>query len=326
MRVAAFLEPGRSLEDGIEEVRLAEELGYDSVWVTHIAAREPLQLLNLYAHHTERIGLGTGVVTLALRHPALLAMEAATVDEMAGGRVRLGIGVGHRLTIEGWYGMKLHDPVGAITEYTRILRQIFDKDGVTFEGEHYTARFGFLGYGARRGLPVLWAALGPRMLRAATEYADGVVLWMCSPSHIQTTIRPAIDAGLAEVGRSPDEFEVIAAVPAAVTEDLESAHEAFRAQVFPYLNLPFYRKEVAAAHPQALATFDERLAVGDMIGAFAAIGPDVVDDFAGIGDRSAVRNKLQEYRDAGVTLPAVAPLPRGPGWVLGDVLRAAAPD
>src|SRR3954465_4746166 len=115
-RVAASLDPGRSLDEAVERVRLAESLGYDSAWVTHIASREPMQVLGHYGHATSRIGLGTGVVPFALRHPALLGMEAATLDEVTGGRLRLGIGVSHRVTIEGWYGLSLDDPVGRIVE------------------------------------------------------------------------------------------------------------------------------------------------------------------------------------------------------------------
>src|SRR6266516_3707016 len=137
MRTACFLEPGRSLGGGVERVRLAESLGYDSVWVTHIAGREPLQLLNHYAHHTERIRFGTGVVPIFLRHPALLAQESATLDEVSGGRFSLGIGTSHKITVEGWYGYTLDDPVGRMREYTTILRQIFTGGGASFEGRHY---------------------------------------------------------------------------------------------------------------------------------------------------------------------------------------------
>jgi alkanesulfonate monooxygenase SsuD/methylene tetrahydromethanopterin reductase-like flavin-dependent oxidoreductase (luciferase family) len=324
MRLAAFLDPGRSLEEATERVRLAESLGYDSAWVTHIASREPLQVLGHYAHATTRIGLGTGVVPFMLRHPALLGMEAATLDEISGGRLRLGIGVSHKVTIEGWYGLTLDDPVGRTSEYTRILRQVFQQDGGEFEGRHYVSRFGFLGYGARRDLPILWAAMGPRMLRAAAELADGIVLWMCSPRHIRETIRPVLDAALAEHGRPPEEFEVVAAVPSAVTEDLDAARGAFRSQAFPYLNLPFYRKEVAAVHPDALATFDHKMAGGDMPGALAAMDDRFVDEYAGVGSAAAVRAKVEEYRAAGVTLPALGVLGRRVGaGVVEATLEAA---
>ena len=312
-RIAAFLDAGRSLDGAIERVRLAESLGYDSVWVTHIARREPLQVLGHYAHATDRLGLGTGVVPMMLRHPALLGQEAATLDEVSGGRLRLGIGVSHKVTIEDWYGMMLDDPVGRISEYTKVLRQIFTAGGGIFEGKHYTSRFSFIGYEARRDLRILWAAMGPRMLRAATELADGIVLWMCSPSHIRDTIRPAVEKGLEAAGRSADDFEVVAAVPVALTENAEAAREAFRQQAFPYLNLPFYRKEIARAHPEALDVFDERMAAGDMAGALGALGPEFVDDYAGIGGADALRVKIEDYRSAGVTLPAVGPLPRREG-------------
>ncbi len=324
VRLAAFLDAGRSLEEATERVRLAESLGYDSVWTTQIASREPLQVLNHYGHATERIGLGTGVVPFMLRHPALLGMEAATLDEISGGRLRLGIGVSHKITIEGWYGLTLDDPVGRISECTRILREIFQKDGGSFEGRHYVSRFGFLGYGARKDLPILWAAMGPKMLRAAAELADGIVLWMCSPRHIRETIRPILDAALAEHGRKPEEFEVVAAVPAAVTEDLDAARDAFRSQAFPYLNLPFYRKEVGAVHPDALAGFDEKMAAGDMAGALGSLEERFVDEYAGIGSADAVRAKVEEYRAAGVTLPALGPMGRRAGsGVMERTLEAA---
>ena len=326
MRIAAFVTPGRSLPEAVDRVRLADALGYDSVWVTHIASREPLQVLNHYAHATERIGLGTGVVPMALRHPALLAMEAATLDEIAGGRLRLGIGVSHKVTVEGWYGLALDDPVGRISEYTRILRMILADGGGELEGEHYVSRFSLMGYRARPGLEIRWAAMGPRMLRAAARHADGIVLWMCSPGHIRHTIRPILDEALAEAGRSSEGFEVVAAVPVAVTDNPDAARDAFRQQAFPYLNLPFYRKEIRQAHPDALAAFDERLAAGDAAQALSAIDGSMVDDFAGIGDADTVRAKVEEYRSAGVTLPAVGPLPRREGSAgVEATLEAAAP-
>ena len=324
-RVAAFVDAGKSLDEAVERVRLAESLGYDSAWVTHIATREPLQVLGHYAHATSGIGLGTGVVPFALRHPALLAMEAATLDEVSGGRLRLGIGVSHKLTIEGWYGLTIDDPVGRIVEVTTILRSLFTTGTSAVMGDHYSSNFSFVRYQARADLPILWAAMGPKMLRAAAEHADGIVLWMCSPSHVRNTIRPAIDQALAEFGRSPEEFEIVAAVPAAVTDDVEGAREAFRTQAFPYLNLPFYRKEIAQAHPEALGSFDERMKSGDVPAAMAAIDADFIGDFAGIGDSDAVRTKLTDYRDAGVTLPAIGVIGKRADGEVEATLETAAP-
>jgi 5,10-methylenetetrahydromethanopterin reductase len=304
-RLACSLEPGRSLDQAVERVRLAESLGYDSVWVSHIAAREPLQVLGHYARHTERIGLGTGVIPISVRHTALLAMEAATLDEVSGGRLRLGIGISHRMTMEGWYGLSIDDPVGRMREYGTIVRDLLEHDRAELEGTHYTARFGFLGYSSpRRGIPILFAALAPRMIRLAAEMADGIVLWMCNPRYIREMVRPVLDQALAERDRDPATFEVKASIPLSLTEDVEAARDAFRSRAFPYAQLPFYRKAIAAGgHQDDLREFDEGRGLSDAF----------VDDYAGIGDATALKAKIEEYRDAGVTLPSVGPLGRHPG-------------
>jgi alkanesulfonate monooxygenase SsuD/methylene tetrahydromethanopterin reductase-like flavin-dependent oxidoreductase (luciferase family) len=313
MRTACFLEPGRSLDEGAERVKIAESLGYESVWLTHIAAREPLHVINHYAHHTTVIGFGTGVTPIFLRHPALLAQEAATVDEVTGGRLSLGIGTSHKITVEGWYGLSLDDPVGRMREYTTIMRQIFTNGGASFTGDHYTANFAFMRYRGRSDLKIYWAAMGPRMLRAAAELADGIVLWMCSPRHIRTTIRPVLEKALADRGRSLDDFDVVAAVPLAITENVDGGRDAFRTAALPYLQLPFYRKEVEQAHPHVLKAFDTRLAAGDLPGARDALTAEFVDDYVGVGDAETIRRTLAAYRDAGVTLPAVGGLPSHDG-------------
>ncbi|MFN2545063.1 MAG: LLM class flavin-dependent oxidoreductase [Actinomycetota bacterium] len=326
MRTACFLEPGRSLDQALERAQLAESLGFESAWLTHIASREPLQVINHLAHGTERIGFGTAVTPIFLRHPALMAQEAATLDEVTGGRLSLGIGTSHKITIEGWYGLTLDDPVGRMREYTTILRQLFTQGGASVEGRHHTARFGFLGYRARPALRIYWAAMGPRMLEAAAELADGVVLWMCSPRHIASTIRPALEKALADHGRPVEEFDIVAAVPCSVTDDPDAGRDAFRTAAVPYLQLPFYRKEVEQVHPGVLRAFDDRLAAGDLPGAMRALPDQFVEDFAGVGSAEAVQRKIGDYRDAGVTLPAISGLPKheGSGGVEA-VLEAAAP-
>ena len=303
-RVACFLEPGRSLQDGIERVRRAEALGYDSVWVSHIAAREPLQVLAAYASATSTIGLGTGVVPIALRHPGLLAMEAATLDEASGGRLSLGVGVSHRSIVEGWYGLSLDDPLGRMREHATVVRSLWREGSVDHEGTHVTARFSFMGLRPRPDIRLLFAALAPGMLRLAAELADGVVLWMCSPAYIREVVRPLLDENLAAHGRDPATFEVVASVPLAITENPDAARDAFRRQAMPYTQLPFYRRAIAAGgHEDALRASDagEPLPVA------------FVDEMAAAGDAEALRAKIEEYRAAGVTLPAVGPLPRHEG-------------
>jgi F420-dependent oxidoreductase-like protein len=314
-RLACFIEPGRSLEEGANRAALAESLGYESVWATHTVAREPLQVLAAYAGKTDRIGLGTAVVPAPIRHPLATAMEAATLDEASGGRLRLGIGISHRSLIEGWYGLTFDKPLGRMREYATILRTVLNEGAVHFEGDHYTARFAFMGFQPRKEIKLIFAALAPGMLRLAAELADGVVLWMCSPRYIRDTIRPTIEEALAKHGRDPATFDIISAVPSALTENLASARDAFRKIARPYSQLPFYRRVIeAGGHADALAAAD----VGEPL-------PDAfVDTMAGAGDAEAIRSKIEEYRDAGVTLPAVSPLPRHDGAAgVEETLKAA---
>src|SRR3712207_1300490 len=112
MGVGSFVSVGRSLEQAVGRVRLAEELGYESVFITHINARDSLTVLAHYASQTERVKLGTGVIPIYTRVPANMAQTAATVDEISGGRLALGLGLPHRSSCQGWFGPAVHKPAG----------------------------------------------------------------------------------------------------------------------------------------------------------------------------------------------------------------------
>src|SRR5437879_1825865 len=124
MARACFISTGRSLEQAIERVKLAEQLGYDAVYVTHIAGRESLTVVTAYALATSRIRVGTGVVPIYTRTPATMAQTAATIDELSGGRLTLGLGVSHRPVVESWHGQRIDRPVAEMREYVAIVRAI----------------------------------------------------------------------------------------------------------------------------------------------------------------------------------------------------------
>lgn len=303
-RLACFMDASRSLSEAADRAAVAESLGYESVWTTHTVLRDPLQTLAAYAARTERIGLGTGVMPLVSRHPIAAAMEAATLDEASGGRFTFGMGISHRPLVEDWYGETFDKPLGRMREYATIVRTLLDQGAVHHEGEHYSARFTFIGYKPRVGMKIVFAALAPGMLRLAAELADGVVLWMCSPTYIRETIRPTIDEALSKKGRDPSYFDVIAAVPSSLTENVDGARDAFRRAAQPYPHLPFYRRVIEeGGHADALKAAD----AGEPLPA------SFVDAMAGLGDADTIRAKIEEYRDAGVTLPAVGPVPRHDG-------------
>ncbi len=307
-RLAAFVTPGRSLDQAIERVLVAERLGYEAVFDTHIASRDGLMTLAAYAQATSRIKLGTGVLPCFPRHPVSLAIEAATLDEMSGGRLILGIGPSHQITMETWYGIEMRKPLTRMKEYVSILRQIFTTGSAQLSGEFYRVSFAFMGYEARKDLPIMVSALAPNMLTWAGEATEGTILWGCLPTYIRQTVTPTIGAA----GRDAD---VVAAIPTSLTTNVEAAYEAFRKEFFTYMMLPFYRRAIAGAGYEAeIDAFDRANASGDRAGALAAMSDRMLAEFTAFGDADTIRAKYKEYRDAGVTLPGVGVLTSGDGF------------
>lgn len=314
-RLACFISPGRSLQSAIERARLAERLGYEAVFTTQTTTRDGLMTLAAYAPHTSTIKLGTGVLPALPRHPVALAIEAATLDEISGGRLVLGIGPSHKLTMENWYGLSMARPFSQIKEIVHVLRSIFTTDGCEFEGDFYRVQFGFIGYGARKDLPIMISALAPNMLRFCAEACDGTILWSCMPSYIREVVAPTIRGAAEAAGRDPGAVEIVAAVPCAVTDNVAAARDAFRREFFPYMTLPFYRRVIAGAgFADEIGAFDKAQSSGDFPGALATISDRMLEHFAAIGSPEAVRAKIAEYREAGATLPAVGPFNAGEGF------------
>lgn len=305
-RLAAFVTPGRSLDEAIDRVLVAERLGYEAVFDNHIATRDGLMLLAAYAQATSRIKLGTGVLPCFPRHPVSLAIEAATLDEMSGGRLILGIGPSHQITMETWYGIPMTKPLTRMKEYVDILRQIFTKGSAQLSGEFYSTAYAFMGYEARKDLPIYVSALAPNMLRWSGEATDGNILWGCLPTYIRETVTPTMREGAKAAGRDPASVEILAAVPTALTTNVEAAYDAFRADFFTYMMLPFYRRAIAGAgYGEEIEAFDKANAAGDRNGALAAMSDKMLAEFTAIGDAETIRAKLDEYRAAGVTLPGI---------------------
>jgi probable F420-dependent oxidoreductase len=316
MGLGCFVSTGRSLDAAVERVRLAEELGYESVYVTHIAGREPLIVLTAYALATERIRVGTGVTPIYTRTPANMAQAAVTLDELSGGRLNLGLGVSHRPVVEGWYGNTIDKPVREMKEYARIVRAIARGEEPP-AGEKWPTGFRLGGVEARPDLRIYISALSPAMLRAAGEIGDGVVLWLCNPEYIERVVIPEVATGRERAGKTLDGFDIVAAVPAALTDDPEAAWDVERRGLVPYFSLPFYRAMI------------ERSGFEDDVAAFDAAGanPEKISNrflqaLTAVGDEHAVRAGVERYRAAGATSPCVGPIPKTD---FEATLRAAAP-
>jgi alkanesulfonate monooxygenase SsuD/methylene tetrahydromethanopterin reductase-like flavin-dependent oxidoreductase (luciferase family) len=290
--LGSFIGAGRSLDPAIRRVKRAEELGYESVYVTHIAGRDSVTLLTIYAARTERVRLGTGVIPIYARTPANMAQSFATLDESSGGRAVAGLGVSHKPVVEGWYGQSIDKPLAEMREYVDILRAIFRGEDPP-PGEKFRTGFHLMGWEPRPDLPIYLAGLSPGMLRLAGEIADGVVLWLCNPHYIRDVVVPTVREGREKAGKDLGGFDIVAAVPSAVADDPTPALDQLRSELVPYFHLPYYRAmiERSGFDPDAGAT-------DEFIRLLAAIGP-----------RDEATEAVRRYRECGATSPCVGGIP-----------------
>jgi alkanesulfonate monooxygenase SsuD/methylene tetrahydromethanopterin reductase-like flavin-dependent oxidoreductase (luciferase family) len=298
---ACFINPGAVLADSLALAARADALGYESVWCTHGLGRDALLVLAAYGVVAPRVGLGSGVIPIYPRHPVLLAQEALTLADISAGRLRLGIGVSHAPMVGQGLGLDMGRPLDVMREYVTVLRGALTGK-VRHQGPRYQVDW-------QSGMPILPPAppvllggLGPKMLELAGEIADGAVLWLCAPEYIRREALPAIRRGRERAGKPMAGFEIVAAVPAAITVDRGAALALFKRELTRYLALPFYRAMLEKSGFRAeLAAYDK------------APGPDAVPErlaaaLGAVGDYRALAAFVAAHRDAGVTLPAIRPI------------------
>jgi alkanesulfonate monooxygenase SsuD/methylene tetrahydromethanopterin reductase-like flavin-dependent oxidoreductase (luciferase family) len=302
MGLGAFIGVGKSLETALQRVEQAERLGYESAYVTDIAARDSVSTLMAYASRSERLLLGTGVMPIYSRTPVTTSRSFATLDEFSGGRAIIGLGVSHRPVVEAWYGQKIESPLREMREYVEIVRAILHNEDPP-QGETFGSAFHFMGFEPRPDIPIYIAGLAPGMLRLAGEIADGVVLWLCNPEYIRNTVVPSVAEGRAKAGKSPEGFDIVAAVPSAVTSDPEPAKAQLRSELMPYFSLPFYRKMIdLSGYGDDIAGFDKS--------GVDAISDDFISTLAAIGSADEAIASVRRYADSGATSPCIGGISR----------------
>ena len=210
----------------------------------------------------------------------------------------------HRPVVEGWYGQEIGKPVREMREYLSTVRAIFRGEDPP-PGEKWPTGFHFMGYEARADLPIYIAGLSPAMLRLAGELADGVVLWLCEPTYIREVVVPEVTKGREKAGKALDGFDIVAAVPAAVTDDPNTAREVMRKDLTPYFHLPFYRAMIERSG------FEPDLEKADPF----------IDTLAAIGTADEANAVIDRYFEAGATSPGVGPIARTDFGATLDALR-----
>lgn len=304
----------------------AESLGYDSVWMGELWGDDAFVELAAAAAATERVGLGTAIVNVYSRTPAVLAMAAATIDEISGGRARLGLGASTAGAVEGIHGLEYDRPVRRTHETVAIIKRLLGggDDPVSYDGE-LLAVDGVPPLDA--DVPVYNAALGRANRRATGRLCDG---WL--PHNIPLFALEDAFEVVAETARAadrdPETVRVAPYVPTAVAPDETTARAALRDHVAYYVGSgEGYRRAVAAHFPDAAATVAERWAAGDRAGARAAVTEAMVDGLGIAGTPASARERFNALADRPlVDEPLVVPAGRPDADRIERTLEAIAPD
>jgi 5,10-methylenetetrahydromethanopterin reductase len=315
-RAALYLQDAHRLADGLEYVRYAEERGFEAVWQAESRlVREATVPMAAYAAVTSRIRVGSGVIPIWTRNVGLLAATFATLDDLAPGRVILGLG--------GWWeplaskvGVRRHHPLAAMREVVTAVRRLLAMERVTFHGEfvHLDGVEIDVVHGDRspRRVPVYIGATGPRMLELAGEIADGVLLnYLVSPAYNEAALA-ALAVGAERAGRSLDELDRPQLVVCSVDHDRAAALDRSRELLTQYLGQQPHIMKASGVDPELIDKIGQAVswpAGPEQIRAAMRLVPDdVVQMITASGTPAECRAKVAEYLAAGATCPVLYPL------------------
>ncbi|MBI4640746.1 MAG: LLM class flavin-dependent oxidoreductase [Candidatus Tectomicrobia bacterium] len=308
-RISLAVRTALPMRDLLEFARAAEVQGYESFWTPDSPERDTFTEIASAALATERIKVGTGVAPIYYRTPTITAIMAASIDELSGQRFILGIGSGHRNSVEQHHGVPFDRRFLRLREYVSILRQVFTGDEVNFQGKAYQIQ----GYRLdlrplRANLPIYLAALGPQMLQLAGEIGDGVILNWMTVDQIPWAIEQ-IRIGAERGGKSLNELEIISYIRTCVSGDFEAIKPVFGRMFAQYMSSPFYNQ----LGPRGRFTREIDLISGAWMGgrreeAISLVTEELLTEFCIWGTAESCQAQLDAFRAAGLTTPAIYPL------------------
>ncbi|MFY9573431.1 MAG: LLM class flavin-dependent oxidoreductase [Blastocatellia bacterium] len=310
-RLPGFDKSGFNKQELIECVRAADGCGYDSFWMPEAWERDALTILTELAGATTRIHLGTGIMNVFSRSPALIAMSAATLDEISEGRFRLGLGTSGARVIEGFHGVAFEKPLTRLKETVQIVRELLGGKRVDFEGECFHLRRFKLGFKpVRADIPIYIAALTPKSLRQVGEIADG---WL--PTHWpRARLADGISeirAGASTTGRDPSLIAIAPFVNVVVSDDVAKARDQARMPLAYYaggMGDYYHGSLVRLGFRGEADRVREFWQAGRRKDAIAAVTDEMVDGIAICGPVEHCRTQLGDMYESGATLPLV-PIP-----------------
>jgi F420-dependent oxidoreductase-like protein len=319
---------GAPVTEQLELVLEAERLGFDSVWSAEAYGSDAATPLAWLAAQTTTIGLGSGIFQIPGRSPAMTAMTSATLDQLSGGRFRLGLGTSGPQVSEGWHGVRFGRQLARTREYVDVVRMALRRERVVYDGSTLTLP---LPDGPGKALkltigpvqervPIYLAAIGPKNTALAAEIADGWMPILVSPEHMGQ-FRPSLEEGFAAAGRTPEGFDVAPTVTVRVDDDLDRARDLMRGYVALYVGgmgsreKNFYNALVRSyGFEDAAREVQDLFLEGRKEDAMAALPGDLLDAVSLCGPADRVRERLAVYEDAGVGTLILSPM----AWELED--------
>ena len=309
---------GKQIHIPIDLIKQAESMGYDSVWTAAAYGNDAVTSAAWVLAHTSKIRVGTAIMQMPARTPAMCAMTAMSLDQLSEGRFIVGLGASGPQVVEGWHGVPYGKPVTRTKEYIQIMRKIFEREGpVEFDGQMYQMpnhSEGTTGLGkplksilAATDIPIYTASITPAGLRCAGEVADGVFpVWMDPNKY--SVLGDSIGQGFEKAGggKGLDNFDVAPFVTVAMNDDLNAAYDALR----PWLAL--YIGGMGAKNKNFYHEYATRLGYGDAADqiqtlylsgkkpeAEAMVPNELLDEVSLIGPRERIIERLGPWKEAG---------------------------
>jgi F420-dependent oxidoreductase-like protein len=304
----------------LDLIRHAERLGFDSAWTAEAYGNDAVTTATWIAAKTERINVGTAIMQMPARTPAMTAMTATSLHQLSGGRFKLGIGPSGPQVVEGWHGVPYGKPLTRTREYIQILRQIWEREKpLEFHGSHYDIPCkgeGTTGLGkplksilhGDPSIPIYTASISPNGLACAAEVADGVIPMMLDPERFDEILRPHLEKGFAKAGgeKSLENFDVMVSATVIVSDDVEKAMMPVKANLAQYIggmgarDKNFYNDYAKRlGFEEAAVEIQDLFLAGKKPEAIAAVPDALVDAVHLVGPEGKIRERLQAWKEAG---------------------------
>lgn len=306
-------------EQVVAKVKIADELGFDSVWLGESWGYELFTSMSDLVRATKRIKIGAGIANVYSRTPALIASTAATLDERSGGRIILGLGPSGANVVEHWHGVPFEKPLQRTREYVEIIRMILRGDKLVYQGEFFHLERGFkLRFTPLRAdLPIYIAAMGPKNVLQTGEIADGIlpVYW---PEHKWQEMRSQLDEGARKAGRPPHSTAIAPYITSVILAADASEQERQQARMTAAAPLAYYIGKMGHYYADMLTRhgFEEDVQTvirgweQGMKTAVAAVSPRLLDAVTIIGTPREMVQRLDQWAEQGVDEPLLS-MPNG---------------